>query len=69
MSNDDRELIAFLGFVFGGAFGLIFTSGSVCVLTNNPSKPDWIGFSLTLILGLLLLLIAYVSYEGGMRQT
>ena len=58
------SFVRYLGFVFGGAFGVVFSTGSVCMITYSPENPDWFGFFLTLTLGSALLTVAGLCYEA-----
>jgi hypothetical protein len=60
---DAKEFICILGIIIGAVLGISISIGSICALTyENPKGPDWLGFFVTLAIGLILILIAYLSW-------
>ncbi len=57
------ELFRYVGIVIGGIFGVIFTIGSICSITYDPARPDYVSGALLLVAGLLLLVVAYICWK------
>lgn len=58
-----EELMYYLGFIFGGTFGIFGLIGSAVAIGYDPKNPDYAGSAVSFLVGFALISIAIACYN------